>query len=35
MQRSLGIDPVLAILLDKAPSEDLDYGYMMECLKAY
>ena len=35
MQRFLGIDPALAILLDKAPSEELDYGFVMECLKAY
>ncbi len=35
MKGSLGIDPALAILLDKAPSEELDYGFVMECLKAY
>ncbi len=31
----LGIDPALAILLDKAPGEELDYGFVMDCLKAY
>lgn len=30
-----GIDPGLAILLDKAPSEELDYGFVMECLSQY
>lgn len=35
MKRNLGIDPGIAALLDKAPSEELDYGFVMECLKAY
>lgn len=35
MKRHLGIDPGLAILLEKAPSEELDYGFVMECLKDY
>lgn len=35
MRRNLGIDPGLAILLDKAPSEELDYGFVMDCLKIY
>lgn len=35
MKRFLGIDSGLAVLLDKAPSEELDYGFVMECLKAY
>jgi hypothetical protein len=35
MGRFLGIDPGLAVLLDKAPSEELDYGFVMGCLKAY
>lgn len=35
MKRFLGIDPALAVLLHKAPSEELDYGFVMECLKAY
>lgn len=35
MKRPLGIDPGLAILLEKAPSEELDYGFVMECLKSY
>jgi len=30
-----GIDPGLAILLEKAPSEELDYGFAMECLSGY
>jgi len=32
---SSGIDSGVAHLLDKAPSEELDYGFVMECLKAY
>lgn len=35
MPKYLGIDPALAILLDKAPSEELDYGFVMNCLKDY
>lgn len=35
MKRFLGIDSGLAVLLDKAPCEELDYGFVMECLKAY
>jgi hypothetical protein len=35
MKRSLGIDPGLAILLNKAPGEELDYGFVMDCLKGY
>lgn len=35
MKRSLGIDPGLSILLEKAPNEELDYGFVMECLKTY
>lgn len=35
MKRSLGIDPGLAVLLEKAPSEELDYGFVMDCLSAY
>jgi hypothetical protein len=35
MKRFLGIDPGLAILLERAPGEELDYGFVMECLKAY
>lgn len=30
-----GIDPALANLLKKAPSEELDYGFVMDCLKEY
>ncbi len=35
MDRFLGIDPGLAILLDKAPGEEFDYGFVMECLKEF
>jgi hypothetical protein len=35
MNRFLGIDPGLATLLDNAPCEELDYGFVMECLKFY
>ena len=35
MQGIYGIDPGLAILLEKAPGEELDYGFVMDCLKAY
>ena len=35
MRRFLGMDPGLAILLDKAPGQELDYGFVMECLKSY
>src|SRR6266404_6285360 len=35
MRRSLGIDAGLAILLNKSPYEELDYGFVMDCLKDY
>lgn len=35
MKRNLGIDPGLSILLEKAPGEAMDYGFVMECLKGY
>ena len=35
MKGSLGIDPGLAILLEKAPSVEFDYGFATECLKEY
>lgn len=35
MERKLGIDPGLAILLKKAPSEELEYGFVMDCLREY
>lgn len=35
MKRSLGIDPGIGVLLENAPSEELDYGFVMECLKNY
>lgn len=31
----LGIDTGLALLLDKAPGEEFDYGFVMECLKGF
>ncbi len=35
MKGLLGIDPGIAALLEKAPSEELDYGFVMDCLKSY
>ena len=35
MERIIGIDPGLAALLDKASREEIDYGFVMDCLKAY
>ncbi|MBS0621498.1 MAG: hypothetical protein JSR80_00855 [Verrucomicrobia bacterium] len=35
MTRFSGIDPALATLLEQAPSEELDYGFVMACLKSY
>lgn len=35
MKRFSGIDPGLGVLLENAPGEELDYGFVMECLKAY
>ncbi len=35
MDRFLGMDPGLAVLLERAPGEELDYGFVMECLKGY
>jgi hypothetical protein len=35
MHRESGIDTGLATLLDKAPSEELDYGFVMSCLATY
>ena len=35
MERKLGIDSGIAILLRKAPSEELEYGFVMDCLKGY
>lgn len=35
MESFLGIDPGLAVLLEKAPGEEVDYGFVMECLKSY
>lgn len=35
MTRFFGVDPGVAILREKAPSEELDYGFVMECLKGY
>jgi hypothetical protein len=33
MTRFSGIDPSIALILNQAPSEELDYGFVMECLK--
>lgn len=30
-----GLDPGLAVLLEKAPGAVFDYGFVMDCLKAY
>lgn len=35
MKGSRGIDLGLALLLDRAPGEELDYGFVMECLSDY
>lgn len=35
MNASFGVDTGLAILLKKAPGEELEYGFVMECLKGY
>jgi len=31
----MGIDPGLAVLLERAPSEELDYGFVIDCLSSY
>ena len=35
MNRFLGIDPGIAVLRGKAQGEELDYGFVIECLSAY
>lgn len=35
MKRFSGIDPGIALLRERAPSEELDYGFVMDCLKEY
>jgi len=35
MDGILGIDPGLAVLREKSSGEELDYGFVMECLKGY
>lgn len=35
MKTPLGIDPGLAVLLEKAPHVELDYGFIIDCLKNY
>jgi hypothetical protein len=35
MDRFLGLDPGLALLRQRAPGEELDYGFVMDCLKSY
>ncbi len=32
---SQGLDPALAVILDRAPSVEIDYRFVMDCLKAY
>ncbi len=33
--KGLGMDPGLMVLREKAPGEELDYGFVMECLSGY
>jgi hypothetical protein len=33
--KRLGMDPAIAHLLEQAPSEELEYGFVMDCLKDY
>jgi len=35
MKKISGMDPGLAVLLKNAPGQELDYGFVMECLSAY
>ena len=35
MERFLGLDPGIAIIREKAPIEELEYGFVMECLQKY
>lgn len=35
MDRIAGIDPGLAVLLKNAPGQELDYGFVMDCLSIY
>lgn len=35
MKRSLGVDPGIAVLREKAQREELEYGFVIECLNAY
>lgn len=35
MQRNLRVDPQLITLLNQAPGPELDYGFVMNCLKDY
>jgi len=35
MSRLSGIDPGIAALREKAPGEELDYGFVIECLNMY
>jgi hypothetical protein len=35
MDNFSGIDPGLSVLLLKAPSVELEYGFVMDCLKSY
>jgi hypothetical protein len=35
MTRILGIDPGIALLLERAPGEELEYGFVVDCLSSY
>lgn len=35
MKKRQGIDLAIAILIQRAPSEELDYGFVMDCLSQY
>jgi predicted transcriptional regulator of viral defense system len=35
MRRSTGIDPGLSLLREKAPNEELEYGFVVDALKVY
>lgn len=35
MNRSIGIDPGLALLLERTSKEEIDYGFVMDCLSIY
>ena len=35
MERISGVDPGLALLLQRTSNEELDYGFVMDCLSSY